>query len=99
MAIVKHIQARPTTFGGHAHSGWLPRGVPEPLPTAVNIVPTDFQIEEDSPASYVLAWYGPSQEFCGDVWQASLEDALESAEAWFGVQSSEWIDGGPTDGS
>ena len=92
MRVVKRAGSRPVEFGGEVHSGWLPPGAAEPLPTPLRVVELSFAILEDGAESYILEWTGPDPDECGDTWHPSVETALEQAELAFGVGRHEWHD-------
>jgi hypothetical protein len=52
-------------------------------------VKLDFEIQEEAGGS-LLGWSGPTREYCGDTWHPSLNDALEQARLWFGIEASQW---------
>jgi hypothetical protein len=89
MAVIKRLIGVPIRFGGEEHSGWLPANAAMPLPTPVEDLLVDFEIDELE-VGYILAWYSRNSSHHGDSWHETLEDALEQASTEFGVRPEEW---------
>lgn len=89
MAVIKRLMGVPIRFGGEEHSGWLPANAAMPLPTPVEDVLVDFEIDELE-VGYILAWFSRNTSHHGDSWHETLEDALEQASTEFGVMPEEW---------
>jgi hypothetical protein len=51
--VVKRVDGWPVTFGGEAHSGWLPSNAATPLPTPIERDVLDVTIEKID-AGYLL---------------------------------------------
>jgi hypothetical protein len=89
MVVVKLLRGVEVRFGGEAPQGWLPAGASRPAPTPVHVVKLDFEIIDDG-AGFVLAWTGPSQDYCNDTWHETVDAALEDARLRFGIEPGEW---------
>jgi hypothetical protein len=76
-------------FGGEEHVGWLPSDASQPLPTSVEIVRLNFEIQSMD-GGYLLVWQGSERRHCGDTWHASVGDALDQAKLCFGIEPEEW---------
>jgi hypothetical protein len=89
--VVKQIGRHRVTFGGEAHSGWLPRGAAEPKRTLTKTVEVNLVILDDG-AGYLLEWVGPTAEYSGDTWHETVEEAVAHAESALGVPPQLWSD-------
>jgi len=89
MGVVKQLRGRQIQFGGEEHSGWLPPGAAYPKPTAVENAVVDFEIIT-SESGYLLQYASRNTSHSGDTWHQNLEDAIEQARCWFGIEPSEW---------
>ncbi len=86
---MKRIASVPCRFGGEPHSGWLPPGAAIPLPTPINDVLLDLEIEYDG-FGYLLSYSSSDGTVFGDTWHPSMADAEQVAQQLFGIQSSQW---------
>jgi hypothetical protein len=95
--VLKKVDGWPFTFGGEAHTGWLPPGAAIPLPTPVEHERLDVAIEA-ADGDYLLIWTAqPSQTCrdagppkCGDTWHQTLAQAEEDARETFGIGHQHW---------
>jgi hypothetical protein len=57
------------------------------MPSAVRV-----EIEEDQTGTgnFFLLRYGPKDEFAGDTWHQTLDEAKGQAEFEFGILASDW---------
>ena len=90
MVVVKRLRGVEVQFGGEGPQGWLPPGAAQPRPTPVYVVTLDLEILDDGD-EFILAWNGPSQDYCNDTWHRTLDAALEEARLRFGIEPSEWV--------
>jgi hypothetical protein len=91
MAVIKRLSAVPIRFGGEEHSGWLPANAATPPPTPVEEALMDFEISEyEGGGGYILEWDSRNTSHWGDLWYETLEDALEQAFLYFGIQPDQW---------
>ena len=96
---LKKVEGWPFTFGGEAHSGWLPPGAAVPLPTPIEHEVLDVSIEATD-GGYLLIWDARPSLTCdnarppkaGDTWHATLADAEQAALKAFGIEHQHWID-------
>ena len=79
-----HVQ-----FGGEEHSGWLPPGATKPLPTPIENVILDLEIEATE-GSFILCWSSNDGLYSGDNWYEQLNDVVAAASDLFGVEPSQW---------
>jgi hypothetical protein len=77
-------------FGGEAHSGWLPPGAAMPARTPERVVDLELRILQNGSDGFLLEWAGPTAADSGDTWHPTIEEALEQAEASFGIKPSDW---------
>jgi hypothetical protein len=84
------LDGREVTFGGEAHSGWLPAEAAVPLPTPLGRVTLNLAIVEAAPGSFFLRWTEPAGRLAGDTWHPSEAEAFEQAELNFGIARAEW---------
>ena len=96
MTLVKKVNGLPFQFGGEEHSGWLPQGAATPLPTPVENVILDVEIEFDG-GGYLLCWNAREGSRSGDMWFETLNLAEEAAAEEFGISKSQWTDGAASD--
>jgi hypothetical protein len=89
MAAIKRLLAVPVRFGGEEHSGWLPANAATPQPTPVEDALVDFEVNELE-GGYIFEWYSRNTGHHGDSWHETLEDALEQANAEFGLRPEEF---------
>jgi hypothetical protein len=97
--MLKKVEDWPFTFGGEAHSGWLPPGATVPLPTPVEREQLDVSIEAID-GGYLLVWTARPSLTCrepippkaGDTWHATLAEAEDAARDAFGIEQEHWID-------
>ncbi len=89
MALIRRLSAVPVRFGGEEHSGWLPAHAATPPPTPVEEALVDLEISEVE-GGYILEWFSRNTSHHGDLWDETLEGALEQARIDFGIQPDEW---------
>jgi hypothetical protein len=89
-SVVKRIRSLPFQFGGEEHSGWLPPGAAVPLPTPVQNVLLDIEIQFDGAGGYLLCYAARDHAISGDTWHETLTDAQSAAADMFDVDESEW---------
>jgi hypothetical protein len=89
MRIIKHILNRPVSFGGEAHSGWLPDNAIQPQPTPIRTALLDIRIFDDG-TGFVLEWHSHNTADHGDTWHESLADAEQQAQRDFDIEPTEW---------
>src|SRR5947208_1656022 len=97
MAVIKRVRGLPFRFGGAEHSGWLPPGAAKPLPTPIEDVLLDIEIES-TPGGFILFWQSRDGSRFADSWHQTLEEAEKAAWVELGIERSQWIeanDGGP----
>ena len=87
--IVKQILGHHVTFGGEAHSGWLPQGATIPTPTPTRDIALNITIEFGG-AGYLLCWASADHAVEGDLWYQMLADAEQAASENFGVAADQW---------
>jgi hypothetical protein len=90
MPVARRLLNRIIRFGGEEHSGWLPPGAAQPLPTPIIEVPLNLEIVSGDGSGYFLRRSSTNTSYIGDSWHASLEDAIEQARFEFGIEPSEW---------
>ncbi len=76
-------------FGGVEHTGWLPAGAAKPVPTPVEDLRIDIEIQSDAPG-FLLCWQSQDGTKGGDTWHQTLADAEATARENFGIESSHW---------
>jgi hypothetical protein len=91
MKAVKQVIGFPFQFGGEHHSGWLPSGTTEPLPTVVEKVLLNIYICE-SDGGYLLNWEAVGSEKWGCTWHPTVVEAQAQALNDFGIKESDWRD-------
>jgi hypothetical protein len=91
MTIVKHISGHKMQIGGAQHSGWLPEGAANPLPTPVREVSFNLEIQFDG-SGYLLCYVSQEGDLYGDTWHETLKDAERAAAEYFGVKDNQWQD-------
>jgi hypothetical protein len=89
MPVISRIQNFKTTVGGQQHSGWLPPGAANPMPTPIRDVVLNFIIEFDG-AGYLLIVDSADGSIHGDTWHKSIDDAMEQAQLWYKIAPSMW---------
>jgi hypothetical protein len=89
MGVVKRVAAHTVRVGGAQHSGWLPVGAAEPLPTPVRDVTFDIEIDFDG-SGYLLCYRSTDGSLYADTWHETLADAEEAACELFGVRAEQW---------
>jgi hypothetical protein len=89
MVVIRRLSAVPIRFGGVQHSGWLPVNAATPPPTPVEEALVDFEIIEVE-GGYILEWYSRNTSHHGDLWNKTLEGALEQALIDFGIRPEAW---------
>jgi len=89
MTLVKQVLGHHVTFGGEAHSGWLPDGATTPLPTPTHDVALDIEIRSEG-GGYLLYWLSSDRVVAGDLWYQTLADAEQAATENFGVAPDQW---------
>jgi hypothetical protein len=92
MRVVSHIDGFWTRVGGEAHSGWLPAGAAEPLPTPEREVVLDLVIEFDG-HGYLLIVRSVDGSVRGDTWHETAGDANATAEERYQVAAEKWVEG------
>lgn len=90
MKVVRKLRGMTVEFGGEEHSGWLPAGAAQPLPTPVEVAVVDFEILSDGSGSYIFEYHSRNTNHRGDTWPQTLEDALGQARKAFGIEPEEW---------
>ena len=48
------------------------------------------EISEEDEGGYSLIRFDSTDDFCGDTWHQSLEEAYRQAEFEFGIASGDW---------
>jgi hypothetical protein len=89
MTVVKRIAGHTVRVGGTQHSGWLPGGAAEPLPTPVRDVTFNIEIDFDG-YGYLLCYCSTDGSLYADTWHETLADAEEVAGELFGVRDEQW---------
>ncbi|MDB5391758.1 MAG: hypothetical protein JWM11_7404 [Planctomycetaceae bacterium] len=79
----------PFEFGGEVHSGWLPPNAAIPLPTPIQHVLLDIEIQFDG-FGYLLLYSSQDGSISGDTWHQTMAEAQQAATQNFGVQLLEW---------
>src|SRR5436189_6459404 len=90
MAVLKRVCGLPFRFGGIEHSGWLPSGAAKPLPTPMEDVVLDVEIES-IPGGFILFWQSRDGLKFADSWFITLEQAEEAARNQLGIERDQWI--------
>ncbi len=93
MAVIKRVTDVRVRFGGEEHSGWLPPGAAKPLPTPIEEVVVDLEIQSDGPG-FLLCCEALDGRHSSDTWHASLAEALEAAREFFGIEPHDWVPAG-----
>lgn len=89
MGVVKRVAGHTVRVGGTQHSGWLPGGAAEPLPTPVRGVTFGIEIDFDGSGS-LLCCRSTDGSLYGDTWHETPADAEEAAGELFGVRAEQW---------
>ena len=89
MAILKRVLGLTIRFGGEEHSGWLPAGAAKPLPTPIEDVLMDVEIDSD-PSGCFLCWTSRDGMRCGDTWHQTLAEAEAAGYRYFGIEQDQW---------
>ena len=87
--VIKRVVGLAIRLGGQQHSGWLPPGAANPLPTPARDVLIDLEIEFDG-SGYLLICQAQDGSFCWDTWCESMEKAEMQAAEEYGIQPSQW---------
>ncbi|HVJ85642.1 MAG TPA: hypothetical protein VM452_08350 [Caulifigura sp.] len=90
MKVIQRASAVPVQIGGIEHSGWLPDGASQPLPTPVRSLIVDLEIVDLGHSECLLSYQSHDGTLSGDDWYASLEQAIRGAEEMFGVAPTQW---------
>jgi len=90
MRVVRRVLNRTVRFGGEEHSGWLPPGAAQPLPTPTINVLLNLEIVRGDGSGYFLQSSSTNISYVGDTWHESLEGAIEQAKFQFGIEPREW---------
>jgi hypothetical protein len=90
MSVLKCITGLPFRFGGEEHSGWLPPGAAKPLPTPIEDVVLDVEIQSD-PSGFLLCWNSRDGKRCGDNWFQTLTEAENAGRDYFGIEPNQWV--------
>jgi hypothetical protein len=90
MRVVRRVQNRTVRFGGEEHSGWLPPGAAQPLPTPTIDVLLNLEIAIGDGSGYFLQCSSTNTSYIGDTWHEDLEGAIEQATVQFGIEPAEW---------
>ena len=90
MRVVRRVQNRIVRFGGEEHSGWLPPGAAQPLPTPTIEVLLNLEIAIADGSGYFLQYRSTNTGYIGDTWHEDLEGAVEQAKLPFGIEPAEW---------
>ena len=78
MAVIKRVLGLPFRFGGAQHSGWLPPGAITPLPTPIEDVILDVEIEAVD-GGFLLIYQSRDGSKFADSWFQTLEQAEAAA--------------------
>lgn len=88
MPVVRRLLNRTVRFGGVEHSGWLPPGAAQPLPTpTIDVLLNLETVSGDS--GYFLQYSSTNTNYIGDTWHEGLEDAIGQARLQFRKQPGE----------
>ena len=87
MTVIKRFVGLPFRFGGTEHSGWLPPGAAKPLPTPIEDVVLDVEIEAIE-GGFILFWESRDGSTFADSWYQTLEHAEEAARHELGIARS-----------
>ena len=90
MAIVKRVSDFRWDYEGELHSGWLPLGAANPLPTPVVRVALDLEIESERGGFLLIYRARENSELRNDLWFGTLTEAMAAAEERFGVRPEQW---------
>ena len=90
MRVIRRVLNRTVRFGGHEHSGWLPSGAAQPLPTPTIDVLLNLEIVSDDGSGYFLQSSSTNTSYISDTWHEDLEGAIEQARLQFGIEPHEW---------
>jgi hypothetical protein len=88
---IRRIEGLQVRVGGEPHSGWLPAGAAQPLPTPVRDVVMDLEIQFDGDG-YLLCYASRDSSIYGDTWHKSAQEAEQAAADSFGADPSLWRD-------
>ena len=91
MAVIKRFLGLPFRFGGAEHSGWLPPGAAKPLPTPIEDVVLNVEIEAIE-GGFLLIYRSHDGSKFADNWFQTLEQAERAARDEFGIERDQWID-------
>jgi hypothetical protein len=92
VSVVCRVSKFHVRIGGNQHSGWLPAGAANPLPTPVRDVDLNLEIEFDG-SGYLLIVASTDGSVYGDTWHQTEQEAQEEASAVYGVPKSAWTSG------
>ena len=92
MRVIKRISGHKARVGGTQHSGWLPEGAAEPLPTPIRDVIFNLEIQFDG-YGYLLYYASQEGDLHGDTWHETIEDAEQAAVEYFNVGADQWENG------
>lgn len=97
---IKRVRGIPVRFGGVEHSGWLPPGAANPLPTPIEDLVMDLEIIPTGPdnpddtvesrAECLLCYSSRDGNYSGDLWYPTLADAEIGARENFGIEADAW---------
>jgi hypothetical protein len=90
MKIFAEIPSVKVCIGGEPHTGWLPSGVAEPLPTPVRELDLKLTIFDNEGDGCVFEWESADGTYRGDTWHQTLEEAKRAARDWFGIAENAW---------
>jgi hypothetical protein len=90
MPVIKRVLGLPFRFGGEEHSGWLPPGAAMPLPTPIEDVVLDVEIEAIE-GGFIFFWQSRDGSRIGDSWHRTLQEAEEAAREELGIERDQWI--------
>jgi hypothetical protein len=90
MAVIKRVLGLPFRFGGDEHSGWLPPGAAKPLPTPIEDVILDVEIEEIE-SGFSLIYQSRDGSKFADSWFQTLKQAENAAREQLGIEHDQWI--------
>ncbi|NJN70113.1 MAG: hypothetical protein HC801_07455 [Nitrospira sp.] len=78
-------------MGDEEHSGWLPEraATPERAPNADVLL--NLTISSDG-NGYILEWTDRDRTHHGDTWHETLDDAMNQAKYYFGIEAAMWED-------
>jgi hypothetical protein len=88
--VLKRIIGWSWTFGGEEHTGWLPPDAATPLPTPIQHLLLDLEIDGNEREGYLIIGRSQDGSFEWDTWYKALAEALAAANADFGISADDW---------